>query len=270
MDAHKVIEEYLNNKVISLVKQMLSCEEEKKSLLLELVTMENTANNSRSDRNLGDVCKNLKLIVENLVVTVQDNDRGETCESETETIPRRKCRYFNRGYCKYKENCKYSHASKICEEYLKDGICVLDRCADRHPKHCRYWSSDPEGCRYKSCQYLHVSSEKCQTDNQDVSDNCDDWERNYASTNDARVNMITTHEGSVDSVSCDQRDNSHGNKNCLENHGSKVNELNGFASNKDFAKIIMEYESHEPDENYIPSMEDIEKICRRYEDDHGL
>ena len=139
-----MIEEYLNNKVESLVKQMWMCEEERKSLLLELITMENTSNNSGSGGNLTNVCKTLKMIIENIEVTVQNtyNNNSETCEQEKE---RRKCRHFNRGFCKYRDSCGYFHPSTICAEYLRDGICLRESCNERHPKHCRYWSNSPEG-----------------------------------------------------------------------------------------------------------------------------
>ena len=79
----------------------------------------------------------------------------------------------------------------------------------------------------------------------------------------------------MDAGSCDPCDDFHKNKNSLENHVNKVDELsnsydtnveNGFPSNTDLVKIIKKYETHEPDENYIPSKEEIEEICRRYGD----
>ena len=73
----------------------------------------------------------------------------------------RKCRYFNRGHCKFKENCKYFHSSSICDMFLKDGICQENGCKQRHPKDCRYWISNIEGCnRKENCDYLHNNSKK--------------------------------------------------------------------------------------------------------------
>ena len=73
----------------------------------------------------------------------------------------RKCRFFNRGYCKYQDNCSYFHSNTICESYLKNGICDEKACLSRHPRQCRYWSTRAEGCqRENRCQYLHVSSNR--------------------------------------------------------------------------------------------------------------
>ena len=211
-----MIEEYLNNKVISLVKQMLFCEEEKKSLLLELVTMENTANNSRSDRDLADVCKNLKIIVENLVVTVRDNDKGETSESSVnidvgnekmdgqakESTSKRKCRYFNRGYCKYGMNCRFYHSQVICKEYAAEGGCQTIGCSKRHPRQCRYWTENPEGCRRSdTCQYLHVKIESLSNNESDNTDILDE-----VGEDDESVSP------------CDKRDSYNDNKNVPQCH----------------------------------------------------
>ena len=34
---------------------------------------------------------------------------------------KKKCRYDNKGYCKYLENCKYQHFAHLCDQYQKDG-----------------------------------------------------------------------------------------------------------------------------------------------------
>ena len=31
----------------------------------------------------------------------------------------RKCRFNNRGYCKFKEQCKNVHAENVCEDFLQ-------------------------------------------------------------------------------------------------------------------------------------------------------
>ena len=77
----------------------------------------------------------------------------------------KKCRYFNRGYCKYKKQCRYSHPKNVCEEYLKSRECGNAKCGDRHPRVCK-WNDRSVGCNRKSeCNYLHVTLA-----NDDVSD----------------------------------------------------------------------------------------------------
>ena len=49
------------------------------------------------------------------------------------------CRYYDRGYCKYRENCKFSHPSDICKKYQEGMECSRKVCSSRNPKHCKYW-----------------------------------------------------------------------------------------------------------------------------------
>jgi hypothetical protein len=57
---------------------------------------------------------------------------------EKEVAEKKVCRYFNRGYCKYKLQCRFVHSQKICEEHLKYGKCGDNSCSDRHPKECKW------------------------------------------------------------------------------------------------------------------------------------
>ena len=59
-----------------------------------------------------------------------------------------KCKYFNPGYCKFKDNCKKMHPKMDCLQTL----CLDKSCQNRHPKTCRYtWLSR----RRSSCMYMH-------------------------------------------------------------------------------------------------------------------
>ena len=59
-----------------------------------------------------------------------------------------RCKYQNIGYCKYQNNCKYLHNSKIC---LKTQ-CKEKNCIKRHPKECRYKEKCKKGT---NCLYRH-------------------------------------------------------------------------------------------------------------------
>ena len=84
---------------------------------------------------------------------------NKTSESRVGKITKKKCRYYNRGYCKYKFKCRYSHPEKVCEEYLKSMKCENTECGDRHPKVCK-WMDTNIGCKRQSeCDYLHVTLE---------------------------------------------------------------------------------------------------------------
>ena len=75
----------------------------------------------------------------------------------------RKCRYFNRGYCKYKMKCRYFHPKNVCQEYVTNQKCSNSDCIDRHPKPCK-WTAQTGGCkRINGCDYLHATSVGMQT-----------------------------------------------------------------------------------------------------------
>ena len=93
----------------------------------------------------------LETILENLVVTNRNSEKGESQQAKP------KCRYYNRGFCKFRERCRYYHSAIICVEFLEVGMCRKNGCPDRHPRICKFWAQNPEGCpRKDQCQYLHI------------------------------------------------------------------------------------------------------------------
>ena len=79
-------------------------------------------------------------------------DHGKVVHTKT-----KKCRYFNRGYCKYKSGCRYSHPKEVCKEHLASQNCENVNCLDRHPKVCK-WMESKNGCnRGTTCDYLHAT-----------------------------------------------------------------------------------------------------------------
>jgi hypothetical protein len=102
-------------------------------------------------------------------ITVEKGDTKvlhDVLEKEVEkdtkvTKVRKICRYYNRGFCKYKNKCRFAHANKICKIYEETGTCGDNKCSDRHPKHCKWWESS-RGCkREQECEYLHSENKKC-------------------------------------------------------------------------------------------------------------
>ena len=58
------------------------------------------------------------------------------------------CKYYNTGFCKFKDECNSYHLTNICP---KKG-CRDKACPNRHPKKCRY----KDQCRRRStCLYCH-------------------------------------------------------------------------------------------------------------------
>ena len=87
----------------------------------------------------------------------------------------------------------------ICEEYLQDGVCRKNACSDRHPKTCRYWHRNPEGClRQGRCDYLHIQSEKYVAidvidSNDERRNTCDEWQVDQNRVNNLRRHRETNH-----------------------------------------------------------------------------
>ena len=80
--------------------------------------------------------------------------------SQSETKSAQKCRYFNRGYCKYSDKCRFIHPRDICRGHLKTHNCQKTECKDRHPKKCK-WEETKSGCRRSdNCNYLHDTMAK--------------------------------------------------------------------------------------------------------------
>ena len=64
-------------------------------------------------------------------------------EIKPERIPnecKRRCRYYNRGYCKFGKKCNFFHSVSVCEMFVQKGICSKLGCPSRHPKDCRHWT----------------------------------------------------------------------------------------------------------------------------------
>ena len=82
-----------------------------------------------------------------------DKARAEALEeAENKVI---KCKYNNRGYCKFKLKCKFEHSKDVCNDYLKGEKCTKRYCKERHPKVCKWWQGG--GCKREDCEYLHVT-----------------------------------------------------------------------------------------------------------------
>ena len=62
------------------------------------------------------------------------------------------CKFYNVGFCKFQDRCKFKHFKTICTKYAcKDKICQ-----HRHPKMCRY---QEKFRRKTSCLYKHTDKE---------------------------------------------------------------------------------------------------------------
>ena len=66
---------------------------------------------------------------------------------------KKKCKFYNKGYCKHKENCKYYHPTNDCK------ICDNARtCRNRHRSICKYGNNCYHN-KAKVCEYKHTGND---------------------------------------------------------------------------------------------------------------
>ena len=62
------------------------------------------------------------------------------------------CYHNNRGYCSFKDKCRYQHYLETCSKT----VCRDKECKKRHPVHCRY----KDDCKFNKtnrCAFKHVN-----------------------------------------------------------------------------------------------------------------
>ena len=65
------------------------------------------------------------------------------------------CYHNNRGYCTFRDKCRYKHFKEICSKT----ICREQECEKRHPVICRY-RDDCKFNRTNNCAFKHINTEK--------------------------------------------------------------------------------------------------------------
>ena len=75
--------------------------------------------------------------------------------NSNEQINKQKCKYYNRGFCKFGVDCAFYHPTDDCEHLMAGYHCSKSACSKRHRQICKFWDSK-KGCfRKADCQYLH-------------------------------------------------------------------------------------------------------------------
>ena len=138
-------QEMFDRTILKNSESIKTIDEEIKSIAIEKTKRDNTKQEvDAAISQLNDEIRRLKLVQE------KDKSRKEVHVVNEKAVGT-KCRYFNSGYCKYKNNCKFIHPSEIC----KDSECRKDKCLKRHPKACK-WYRGESGCkRGNTCEYSH-------------------------------------------------------------------------------------------------------------------
>ena len=111
---------------------------------------------------LAENAESIKRIDHEMDEWKKNNDKRkapmDTIDKETNVsvvkAGKKRCRYFNRGFCKYKTKCRFVHPKHICKEHASNKKCENLECQDRHPKTCK-WMASQVGCQRIDCVYLH-------------------------------------------------------------------------------------------------------------------
>jgi hypothetical protein len=94
--------------------------------------------------------------IDNEILKFQRDEANAASDKENEIVREiKKCRYYNRGHCKYKVACKFTHPKEICKIHLEGNKCDDKHCKNRHPKSCK-WLQEQGGCKRQKCDYFHV------------------------------------------------------------------------------------------------------------------
>ena len=134
-DAEESLQDDSNSEIDNIYQEIEMIKEELEDEKLKVVMLEEA------------IIKKNKLI-ETLESKIKKEETGTMQETK-------KCRYWNRGFCREGKSCKFSHPNEDCKNFLETGKCKERECRQRHRRKCRYYTTE-EGCfRKENCQYLH-------------------------------------------------------------------------------------------------------------------
>ena len=129
---------------------------------------------------------------------------------------KRRCKFWNAGYCKLKKACPFLHPENICSEIK----CVDKTCKKRHPRTCKNWKKG--SCQFCNlCEFSHEEKVNVDSDNEIKQDdtNIDKHEDsdyidydNLDSDDDKNIEKVKT------TFSCDQCDYISHVKSSLSRH----------------------------------------------------
>ena len=148
----------ITNEQIKMIKYNDELED-RRLRLLKFVERNENLNISKMENQIKSM--EMKLSING--VTDQIKEKVEIIDDSLQKKKfNQKCRYNDRGFCKSRLECVYSHANTNCEQHLSNGQCPESKtCPLRHPRDCKHWTGDNRGClRGDICKYLHNSSKK--------------------------------------------------------------------------------------------------------------
>ena len=110
----------------------------------------------KTQKMLNDLVVTNSEAIKRIDVEIEGLDKeSKKKEVNDRDIKEKRCKFFNRGYCRYKLECRFAHPGEVCKMYLEGKRCNDKSCSDRHPKVCKWWLQGK--CRRNYCEYLHVT-----------------------------------------------------------------------------------------------------------------
>ena len=82
------------------------------------------------------------------IVEVVEKDMSENVKDK------RRCKWWNRGYCWEKEGCSFLHPKEDCQDHLH-GRCNIKGCTLRHRRQCKFHCTEVGCKRGNMCAYIH-------------------------------------------------------------------------------------------------------------------
>ena len=145
IEKHNVIEESIS----ANTKAVKRLDTEIKSIVKD----KNKKENNRKDidealRRLDGEILQIKKGAKKVETT---NDASKVSDKNKKGI---RCRYFNYGFCKYKEKCRFIHPKEVCKTYI-GGNCEESSCQKRHPRACKYYQGQTGCKRTEGCEFSH-------------------------------------------------------------------------------------------------------------------
>ena len=129
-------------------------------------------------------------LLENMVISTKETlnkievefveDKREHESSKVVIKLERKCKFWNAGFCKFKEACPFQHPVEICNE----DKCEYKTCIKRHPQICKQWTKG--SCKFQDlCEFRHEDDSEqnlndafVDYDNIDSDDDSDQFDKN--------------------------------------------------------------------------------------------
>ena len=167
----------------------------------------------------------------------------------------KRCRYWNRGFCREKSSCLFSHVKEDCESFQKDGSCHDRTCKKRHRKECCYFNKG--NCfRGDKCEYMHKRKNHIEETNNDKqhSSNGDCLNFEYCDFKCSKKDIMNNHKKTThEDIS-----------------GSKCESIAQFIRRLGLERFDDQYQNYFMKNNFVKGKDFIEKLVWSYGEDFIL